>query len=209
MLPDVDNPRSFIGRMLFFLSNPIDRKFGHRTVTHSFLATFILGATVYLSLFIYSRSPTHYIPIVGTVVIAYFSHLFFDAMTKQGVQIYYPSRVWGVFPIRTSWRIRTGSKAEILFFAAFLAMALIFLPMGQSGAIKTFNRLFLIHQTDVKLRQLEAKKAKVAHGFTEEQIDSLLEVKAIDPKQADEMKTKLIEADLQIEEFKIDQGMIK
>jgi membrane-bound metal-dependent hydrolase YbcI (DUF457 family) len=207
MLPDIDNPRSFIGRIFFFFSGPIDRKFGHRTVTHSFLATFILGAAVYLSLFIYSHSLTQYIPIVGTVIIAYFSHLFFDAMTKQGVQIYYPSRVWGVFPIRTSWRIRTGSKAEILFFTGFLATALIFLPMGQSGAIKTFNRLFLVHQTDIKLRELEAKKAKVAHGFTEEQIDSLLKIKAIDPKQADEIRQKLIEADLQIEKFKIDQGM--
>ena len=209
LLPDVDNPRSFIGRLLFFASGPIDRKFGHRTITHSLLATFIVGGTTYLSLYVYSRSLTQYAALTATIVIAYFSHIFFDGVTKQGVMIYYPARLWGVFPARASWRIRTGSKPEIAFFVAFLASALIFLPLGQSGMIKTFNRLFMVKQVDVRLRELEAKRAKAAHGYTEEQIDSLLRVKAIDPKQADELKAKILEADLQIEKFKIDQGIDK
>jgi inner membrane protein len=207
LLPDVDNPRSFIGRLLFFISNPIDRKYGHRTITHSLLAAFIVGGSSYLALYVYSHSFSRPIAIVATVTIAYFSHIFFDAMTKQGILIYYPSRVWGVFPIRASWRIRTGSKAEILFFCAFLAASLIFLPLGRSGMIQTFNRLFLVHKVDIKLQELEAKKAKASHGFTEAQIDSLLKAKAIDPKQAEDMKQKLLEAEIQIEKFKIDQGM--
>jgi inner membrane protein len=209
MLPDVDNPRSFIGRMLFFISNPIDRKFGHRTITHSLLATFILSACVFLVLYVLSKSATEPIPIVLTIMIAYFSHLFFDAMTKQGVMIYYPARVWGVFPPRVSWRIRTGSKAEILFFVGFLAMTLVFLPLGQTGIIQTFNRLFLVQQVDVRLRELEAKKARTTRGFTEEQVDSLLRAGAIDPKQADELKARILEADIQIEKFKINQGMMR
>jgi inner membrane protein len=209
MLPDVDNPRSFIGRLLFFLSGPIDRKYGHRTITHSFLATFILGGSAYLALYIYSRSLTQFATLTATIMIAYFSHIFFDAVTKQGVMIYYPARVWGVFPTRASWRIRTGSKPEIVFFTLFLISALIFLPMGQSGVIQTFNRLFMVHQTDVRLRELEAKKAKAAHGYTAEQVDSLLKAGIIDGKRADEMKAKILEADIQIEKFKIDQGMEK
>jgi inner membrane protein len=207
MLPDIDNPRTFIGRILFFLSNPIDRKYGHRTITHSLIATFAIGGTAYLALYIYSRSPTQYLPIVATIFICYFSHIFFDAMTKQGVMIYYPARVWGVFPTRASWRIRTSSRGEIIFFIMFLASALVLFPMGQSGVIQTFNRLFLPHQMDVRLRELEAKKAKTTKGFTEEQIDSLLKAGAIDPKQADELKAKIIEADLEIERFKINQGI--
>jgi inner membrane protein len=207
MLPDVDNPQSFIGRLLFFISHPIDRKYGHRTITHSLLATFIVGGVTYLSLYIVSRSLTQYAALTATVVIAYFSHIFFDGTTKQGVQIYYPSQLWGVFPARASWRIRTGSKPEIIFFVAFLTSALIFLPLGQSGMINTFNRLFMVKQVDVRLKELEAKRAKAAHGYTEEQVDSLLKARVIDPKQADEMKAKILEAEIQIEKFKVDQGM--
>jgi len=209
LLPDVDNPKSFIGRMLFFLSGPIDRRYGHRTITHSLLATFILGGSAYLSLYIVSHSLTRHVPIVATIIFAYFSHVFFDAMTKQGVMIYYPARLWGVFPARVSWRIRTGSKPEILYFTMFLVCALIFLPMGQSGVIQTFNRLFVPHKIDLRLRELEAKKARTTRGFAEEEIDSLLKAGAIDPRQADELKAKILEADIEIEKFKLDQGMDK
>ena len=33
--PDADLPTSRIGRWLFFLSVPLERRFGHRTLTHS------------------------------------------------------------------------------------------------------------------------------------------------------------------------------
>ena len=32
--PDVDLPTSKVGRLLFWLSVPLERRFGHRTVTH-------------------------------------------------------------------------------------------------------------------------------------------------------------------------------
>jgi hypothetical protein len=60
---------------------------------------------------------------------------------------------------------------------------------------------------DVRLRELEVKKAKTTKGFTEEQIDSLLKAGAIDPKQADELKAKILEADIEIEKFKVNQGI--
>ncbi|MBK8184414.1 MAG: metal-dependent hydrolase [Candidatus Competibacteraceae bacterium] len=33
--PDVDLPTSKVGRLFFWLSVPLERRFGHRTVTHS------------------------------------------------------------------------------------------------------------------------------------------------------------------------------
>lgn len=35
--PDIDHPKALIGRIFFFISKPLDRRFGHRTVTHSFI----------------------------------------------------------------------------------------------------------------------------------------------------------------------------
>lgn len=37
IVPDIDDPRSKIGRPLFFVSIPLNQIFGHRTLTHSFL----------------------------------------------------------------------------------------------------------------------------------------------------------------------------
>ena len=41
LLPDVDLPTSKIGRLFFWLSVPLERRFGHRTLTHS--AVMLLG----------------------------------------------------------------------------------------------------------------------------------------------------------------------
>ena len=43
LLPDIDTPRSSIGRVLPFLSIPIERRWGHRTVTHSLSMLGLLG----------------------------------------------------------------------------------------------------------------------------------------------------------------------
>jgi membrane-bound metal-dependent hydrolase YbcI (DUF457 family) len=207
MLPDIDNPKSFIGRLLPFFSGPIDRRFGHRTITHSFLALFILASTSYLCLFLYSHSLLQPVPIVFTLSLAYFSHVFFDAMTMQGVLAYYPSRLWGVFPQRSSWRIRTGSRIEILYFVILTASSLVFLPLGQSGVVHGFNRIFHAGGVETRLQEYELKKQNATLGFTPAQIDSLLKAGAIDPKQAEEFKAKYRELEIQEIQFRKDQGL--
>ena len=37
-LPDVDTTKSFSGRVLFPLSSYLEKRFAHRSITHSFLA---------------------------------------------------------------------------------------------------------------------------------------------------------------------------
>jgi len=207
ILPDIDNPKAFIGRLLPFFSGPIDRRFGHRTITHSFLAIFILSASAFLCLFVYSRSLLYPVSIVFTLSLAYFSHIFFDSMTRQGVLAYYPSRLWGVFPQRASWRIRTGSKMEILFFVGFVSSSLVFLPLGQSGVIHGFNRLFHTSGVETRIQEYQVKKDIATLGFSPAQIDSLLKCKAIDPKQAEDLMAKYRALEMQELKFKEDQGL--
>jgi inner membrane protein len=38
LLPDADLPTSKLGRALFWLSTRLEKRFGHRTLTHSFIA---------------------------------------------------------------------------------------------------------------------------------------------------------------------------
>ena len=44
LLPDVDSPNSSLGRIVPFVSIPLERRYGHRTITHSLLALFALAA---------------------------------------------------------------------------------------------------------------------------------------------------------------------
>ena len=44
LLPDADLPPSKIGRLFWFLSVPLERRFGHRTLTHSALGLAMAAA---------------------------------------------------------------------------------------------------------------------------------------------------------------------
>ena len=44
LLPDIDLPTSKIGRLLFWLSVPLERRFGHRTITHSLVVLSAVAA---------------------------------------------------------------------------------------------------------------------------------------------------------------------
>lgn len=49
LLPDVDLPTSKLGHVLFWLSTRLEKRFGHRTITHSFIALIVLALLPLLS----------------------------------------------------------------------------------------------------------------------------------------------------------------
>lgn len=84
LLPDIDHPESFIGRVFPFISKPILRKYGHRTVTHSLLA--IVGvAVMMLPVLIFASGM-----IYGALLAAFASHIFIDLFNKAGVKLLSP-----------------------------------------------------------------------------------------------------------------------
>ena len=83
-LPDIDHSESFIGRVFPFISKPILRKYGHRTVTHSLLA--IVGvAVMMLPVLIFASGM-----IYGALLAAFASHIFIDLFNKAGVKLLSP-----------------------------------------------------------------------------------------------------------------------
>ena len=44
LLPDVDLPPARIGRLFWFVAVPLERRFGHRTLTHSALMLLAVAA---------------------------------------------------------------------------------------------------------------------------------------------------------------------
>jgi len=118
LLPDIDTQASIIGKTFPFISARIERRFGHRTLTHSI--PFILGvAFLTLPLILWNSS------LYACFITGYASHPFLDTMTVNGVRLFYPfSGAKCVFPFEVNnphrYRIQTGSKGEKMLAALFL-----------------------------------------------------------------------------------------
>ena len=79
LAPDIDNPRAPIGFILLPLSKWLNRKYGHRTITHTALALFLSTFVCYVCNFY-------------TLIwfLGYLIHLVLDMVTLQGVPLFYP-----------------------------------------------------------------------------------------------------------------------
>ena len=51
LMPDIDLPISKVGRPLFFISVPLEKRFGHRTITHSIIGVAILVVIGFTAVF--------------------------------------------------------------------------------------------------------------------------------------------------------------
>ena len=128
VLPDIDSPRSYIGRVLPYASIPIERQWGHRTVTHSLLCLLALSVMTW-PLLIFQ------IPCYAALLLGYMSHIVADCATKSGVPLFYPHSAACVFPGSAKYRIKTGSTGEGILLIGLLFMLLIFLPVLHLGGI--------------------------------------------------------------------------
>ena len=128
LLPDLDSPQSALGRCLPFLSEPIERRWGHRGVTHSLLALGALGA-ILLPLGPYRWAW------YAALLTGYLSHLVADCYTKSGAPLFHPYPRYCVFPRGDRFRIHTGSVQEgVLLIVLLLLLALLF-PVSQAGGV--------------------------------------------------------------------------
>ncbi|UEM23353.1 metal-dependent hydrolase [Skermanella mucosa] len=97
--PDIDHPKSWVGRRLKFISVPLSKLFGHRGLTHSIVA--VAGCVAVLRWD--GQQWHHTLPFV----IGYASHLAADLITPAGLCLAWPLKRTFAFPL-----IRTGSFAE-------------------------------------------------------------------------------------------------
>lgn len=115
ILPDIDHPKSFIGRHSFGLSEIINKKFGHRGITHSLVTWFVLF--VFLILFVPS-------PFTLGVGIGYFLHIFEDYFSISGVPLFLPfdHKRWKCPVYKTS-----GKVEKIIYIVALSFIVFIFI----------------------------------------------------------------------------------
>jgi len=114
LLPDLDHPKSWIGRRVWFVSYPVSYLFGHRGFTHSLLAVLLLVTAV-------NAENAHghwWVP----VIIGYLSHLAAD-LISGGIPLFWPLRQ--NINIRLC---RTGSWSEVVVAAIWIAALLHVYP---------------------------------------------------------------------------------
>ena len=140
LIPDIDYSKSTIGKIFRPISKYLNRRYGHRTITHSLLAmfgSFLLFAIIESTFF--NRTTTSKIYLLG-----FFSHLILDMMTVQGVPLFYPFlRNPCVLPGNPNARFKTGNlHSETMIFCFFL-LSLVFLqPLFKNGFWTQYNRYF-------------------------------------------------------------------
>src|ERR1700728_1161196 len=94
LLPDIDHPKSWVGRRTRPISTAIAATFSHRGVTHSAIAA--IGLATLLLHAGYRRAG------ISALVIGYLSHLAADMLTPQGLRLAWPARrTWGLPLCRT------------------------------------------------------------------------------------------------------------
>ncbi len=110
LLPDIDHPKSWMGKRLRPVSTLLAAVFGHRGMTHSLVA--VAGCAL---LMLRQEVP---LAISAPLVVGYLSHLAADLVTPGGLRLAWPLRGTYALPI-----CRTGSAFEPLVVAVMLSWA--------------------------------------------------------------------------------------
>lgn len=126
LLPDVDLPPAKIGRLFWFISVPLERRFGHRTITHSAVGLLVVAAVASPLWWV---DPLYFWCALG----GYWSHLWIDMLNVRGVDLFWPSPVRVVTPGNRHWRLEVGSKAEMVLLSALIALAVALYPLSHLG----------------------------------------------------------------------------
>ncbi len=112
IFPDIDEKKSKIGRENKIISTIINFMFGHRGFIHSIYIPLIL----YLVFYYINKE-------IGVAVLTgYFSHLFMDALTKQGIRPLAP-----LINKKINGLIKTNSLLEKIFFLIIILLILYLL----------------------------------------------------------------------------------
>jgi inner membrane protein len=134
--PDLDTSKSWIGRLppLTLISRWIEKRYSHRTLTHSFI--FSLGlAAVTFPLALWHQS------LWISLNLGYFLGWYADNFTKQGVCAFFPHPGRLVTPGNPRLRLSTGSSAEYFLLAVLVCGAIAIINLNTSGGIlKAFNQ---------------------------------------------------------------------
>jgi membrane-bound metal-dependent hydrolase YbcI (DUF457 family) len=133
ILPDIDTSTSSIGQLVPGFSSKIERRFGHRTITHSLIGVIILAI---LSSPLLLRNSS----VFAFLLLGFVSHLILDTFNISGVPLLWPSRiVFWFFPHR-AYRVAYNSPLERLVMVSCVLACVAVMPFSSAGFSPSFHR---------------------------------------------------------------------
>ena len=140
LIPDIDHSKSFIGKLFLPLSKLINRRYGHRTITHSLV--FLISTTAILAALQKTFFPDFHVTLLYSLAVS--SHFLFDMMTVQGVPLFYPFKKNPcVIPGDPRRRLRTNNiRHETIAMCVFIVAAISLQPLFKNGFWTSYNTLF-------------------------------------------------------------------
>ncbi|GAA6619223.1 metal-dependent hydrolase [Scytonema sp. NUACC26] len=141
LLPDVDISTSPAGRVLFPVSQYLERRFPHRSCTHSLAASTVVATLTYGLTFFLPNS-AFWLILAHAINIGYFFGWFADAFTRNGIEMFWPSSVRCVCPGNRNLRLASSSNAEYGVLVMLVLIAFISFNINSNGGLlNQFNRL--------------------------------------------------------------------
>jgi membrane-bound metal-dependent hydrolase YbcI (DUF457 family) len=133
ILPDIDTSTSSVGQLVPGFSSRIERKFGHRTVTHSLLGVIILA--IASSPLIFWNSSVFAFLLLGFV-----SHLILDTFNISGVPLLWPARTVFWFWPHRAYRVAYNSPLERLVMVSCVLACVAVMPFSNAGFSNSFHK---------------------------------------------------------------------
>lgn len=122
LIPDIDHPKSWVGRRLWFISYPLSGIIGHRGLTHSLCGLAIISIALATVLFL-NAIPFDIKIITIAFAVGYLSHILCDYNTNTGVPFLWPIKS----KMKSPWAFNTGSPLEYLLSLFMAILIFIFL----------------------------------------------------------------------------------
>lgn len=134
LLPDIDTTHSGLGKFCKPLSGWLERRYGHRTITHSLLGMAIVAViTSPLLLWL----PSLFI----WLQVGIFTHLILDTANIVGVPLLYPYRLQFWMVHNRSWRVPYNSPKEFAWLSVICVLCVVILPFSLDGFSPWFHRM--------------------------------------------------------------------
>lgn len=140
LLPDIDISVSVAGRVFPWISNWLERRFPHRSCTHSLFASTVVATFVYGVVLLLQGK---FLPVAHALVIGYTFGWLLDMFSKSGVEMFWPSPDRYVCPGNRKFRLTTGSSAEYVLLGLLVAIALFVFNINASGGLLTQVNRFI------------------------------------------------------------------
>lgn len=150
-LPDIDTTTSLIGQVCYPISSQLEKRFPHRSATHSFVAIATVALAWWLPVKWLNLSADLFAPEWFALWLGMFVSIVSDTFTVKGAQIFWPNPVWCYSG--SSWdkkRLKTGGTGEMFVLALTVAIAsflLISQPFSTGG-----NNLIQVAGTSIGIK---------------------------------------------------------